>query len=118
MLDVNATGYGGGVAEILQNLVPLLRDAGVDAKWAVLDAPAAFFDITKKVHNALQGMPLTLTEPEKKLFLEVAKETASQLPQADVVLAHDPQAVALRHYAAHPERAGWAWRCHIDLPPP
>jgi trehalose synthase len=115
MLHINATAYGGGVAEILQNLVPLLRDAGVDAKWAVLDAPAAFFDITKKIHNALQGMPLTLTEPEKKLFLEVAKENAAQLPQADVVLAHDPQAVALRHYAADPERAGWAWRCHIDL---
>ncbi len=69
MLHINATAYGGGVAEILQNLVPLLRDAGVDAHWAVLDAPAAFYDITKKIHNALQGMKLDLSDTEKKLFL-------------------------------------------------
>src|SRR5688572_17536830 len=115
MVHINATAYGGGVAEILQNLVPLLRDAGVDAHWWVLDAPPAFFDVTKKIHNALQGMPLTLTEPERNLFLEVARENAAQLPKADVVLAHDPQAVALRHFAADPKAAGWTWRCHIDL---
>jgi len=96
MLHVNATAYGGGVAEILQNLVPLLRDAGVDAHWAVLDAPPAFYDITKKIHNALQGMKLDLSESEKELFLDVARENAAQLMDADVVLAHDPQAVALR----------------------
>jgi trehalose synthase len=115
MLHINATAYGGGVAEILQNLVPLLRDAGVDAHWAVLDAPPEFFDITKKIHNALQGMTLDLSDSEKKLFLDVARENSADLRQADVVLAHDPQAVALRHFAAEPKRAGWAWRCHIDL---
>ena len=115
MLHINATAYGGGVAEILQNLVPLLRDAGVDAHWAVLDAPPAFYDITKKIHNALQGMKLDLSESEKELFLDVARENAAQLMDADVVLAHDPQAVALRHFAKDPDRAGWVWRCHIDL---
>jgi trehalose synthase len=115
MLHINATAYGGGVAEILQNLVPLLRDAGVDAHWAVLDAPATFYDITKKIHNALQGMKLDLTDTEKKLFLDVARENAEQLTAADVVLAHDPQAVALRHFAMDPKGAGWVWRCHIDL---
>ncbi len=115
MLHINATAYGGGVAEILQNLVPLLRDAGVDAHWAVLDAPPAFYDITKKIHNALQGMKLDLSETEKKLFLDVARENAQQLTESDVVLAHDPQAVALRHFAKDPNRAGWVWRCHIDL---
>jgi trehalose synthase len=115
MLHINATAYGGGVAEILQNLVPLLRDAGVDAHWAVLDAPAAFYDITKKIHNALQGMKLDLSDAEKTLFLDVARENAEQLTEADVVLAHDPQAVALRHFAKNPDRAGWVWRCHIDL---
>ena len=115
MLHINATAYGGGVAEILQNLVPLLRDAGVDAHWAVLDAPPAFYDITKKIHNALQGMKLDLSDTEKKLFLDVARENAEQLTMADVVLAHDPQAVALRHFAKDPDRAGWVWRCHIDL---
>jgi trehalose synthase len=115
MLHINATAYGGGVAEILQNLVPLLRDAGVDAGWSVLDAPAPFFDITKKIHNALQGMPLDLSAAEQKLFLDVARQNAADMPRADVVLAHDPQAVALRHFAADPTRAGWVWRCHIDL---
>jgi trehalose synthase len=115
MLHINATAYGGGVAEILQNLVPLLRDAGLDAHWAVLDAPPAFYDITKKIHNALQGMKLDLSDTEKKLFLDVARENAEQLTEADVVLAHDPQAVALRHFAKDPDRAGWVWRCHIDL---
>jgi trehalose synthase len=115
MLHINATAYGGGVAEILQNLVPLLRDAGVDAHWAVLDAPPAFYDITKKIHNALQGMELDLSEAEHKLFLDVARENAAQLTDADVVLAHDPQAVALRHFAKDPRRASWVWRCHIDL---
>src|SRR2546430_6142583 len=70
MLHINATAYGGGVAEILQNLVPLLRDAGVDAHWAVIDAPPAFYDITKKIHNALQGMKLDLSDTEKTLFLD------------------------------------------------
>src|SRR5437773_3377775 len=115
MLHINATAYGGGVAEILQNLVPLLRDAGVDAHWAVLDAPPAFYDITKKIHNALQGMELDLSEEEKELFLEVARKNAAQLTEADVILAHDPQAVALRHFAKLPRHAGWLWRCHIDL---
>jgi trehalose synthase len=115
MLHINATAYGGGVAEILQNLIPLLRDAGVDAHWAVLDAPPAFYDITKKIHNALQGMKLDLSDAEKKLFLDVARENAAQLTDADVVLAHDPQAVALHHFAKDPDRAGWVWRCHIDL---
>jgi trehalose synthase len=115
ILQVNATAYGGGVAEILQNLVPLLRDTGVDARWAVLDAPAPFYDVTKKIHNALQGMKLDLSEDEKKLFLDVARQNASELTQADVVLDHDPQAVALRHFAKDPARSGWVWRCHIDL---
>src|SRR2546423_3551009 len=115
MLHVNATAYGGGVAEILQNLVPLLRDAGVDADWSVLDAPTAFYAITKKIHNALQGMKLDLSDTEKNLFLVLGGETAAQLTEADVVLAHAPRAVALRRFAKDPDRAGWVWRCHIDL---
>lgn len=114
MRHVNATSYGGGVAEILQNLVPLLRDAGVDAQWSVLDAPAPFFEVTKKIHNALQGMPLDLSETERALFVQVARENAEQLPAADVVVDHDPQAAALKHFATQVS-ARWIWRCHIDL---
>src|SRR3989442_6376825 len=85
MLHINATAYGGGVAEILQNLVPLLRDAGVDAHWAVLDAPAAVYDITKKIHNALQGMKLDLSEGEEELVLDLAPEEAAQVTDTDVL---------------------------------
>ncbi|TMD61766.1 MAG: glycosyltransferase [Chloroflexi bacterium] len=110
---VNATAYGGGVAEILQNLVPLLRDVGVDASWSVLEAPAPFYDVTKKLHNSLQGMAIDVSDEEKRLYLEVQKDNAAGVGHVDVVLAHDPQAVALRHFS--PEtRARWVWRCHID----
>ena len=70
---------------------------------------------TSKHVPALQGMKLDLSDAEKGLFLDVARENAKQLTDADVVLAHDPQAVALRHFAKDPDRAGWVWRCHIDL---
>ena len=110
---VNATAYGGGVAEILQNLVPLLRDVGVDATWSVLDAPAPFYDVTKKLHNSLQGMAIDINDDEKRLYLEVQKDNAAGLGDVDVVLAHDPQAVALRHFSPR-TTARWTWRCHID----
>lgn len=110
---VNATAYGGGVAEILQNLVPLLRDVGVDASWSVLDAPAAFYDVTKKLHNSLQGMAIDISDQERRLYLDVQQQNAAGLGETDVVLAHDPQAVALRHFSPR-TRARWTWRCHID----
>src|SRR2546428_12636410 len=91
MLHINATAYGGGVAEILQNLVPLLRDAGVDAHWSVLDAPPAFYDITKKIHHALQGMKLHLSDAEKKPFLAVAHEQPERPTDAALVPRPDPQ---------------------------
>src|SRR5438094_5989055 len=110
---VNATAYGGGVAEILQNLVPLLRDVGVDATWSVVDAPAAFYDVTKKLHNSLQGMAIDLTDEERHVFLEVEQANAQGVGDQDVILAHDPQAVALVHFARQ-RAAHWVWRCHID----
>src|SRR6266508_926586 len=115
VLHVNATSYGGGVAEILHNLVPLMNDVGLEATWMVLEAgDVAFFDVTKRIHNALQGMPLDLTEGMRELFLETDRQNAADLPDVDQVIAHDPQGVALRHFA-QADRARWAWRCLIDL---
>lgn len=115
VLHVNATSYGGGVAEILHNLVPLMNDVGLQALWMVLEADdLAYFDVTKRIHNALQGMPLDLSEGMRELFLETDRENAADVPEVDHVFAHDPQAVALRHFAEN-DRARWAWRCHIDL---
>jgi trehalose synthase len=114
VLHVNATSYGGGVAEILHNLVPLMNDVGLETLWHVLDAAdPAFFGVTKRIHNALQGMPLDLSDPQRELFLETDRANAADLPAVDVVIAHDPQAAALHHFAEGD--AGWAWRCHIDL---
>jgi trehalose synthase len=115
VLHVNATAYGGGVAEILHNLVPLMNDIGLEALWYVLEADdPAFFDVTKRIHNALQGMPLDLSDQMRDLFLATDLANVAQLPEVDLVIAHDPQAVALRHFAAAGGGA-WAWRCHIDL---
>jgi trehalose synthase len=115
VLHINATSYGGGVAEILHNLVPLMNDAGLETLWYILDAEdPAFFDVTKRIHNALQGMPLDLSDQQRELFLATDRANAADLPEADFVVAHDPQAAALLHYAGA-QRGRWAWRCHIDL---
>ncbi|MBI2017070.1 MAG: glycosyltransferase, partial [Candidatus Rokubacteria bacterium] len=110
---VNATSHGGGVAEILHNLVPLMRDVGIDATWHVLEAEPAFFDVTKRIHNALQGMPLDLSESQRRLYLDTQRANGEQLPSGDIVLAHDPQTAALRHFAGA-RGARWIWRCHLD----
>jgi len=115
VLHINATSYGGGVAEILHNLVPLMDDVGLETMWYVLDAEdSAFFDVTKRIHNALQGMPLDLSDEQRELFLRTDRVNAAELPEADFVVAHDPQAAALLHFAEG-HRGRWAWRCHIDL---
>jgi trehalose synthase len=111
---VNATSYGGGVAEILYNLVPLMNDVGLRCDWSVIDANAPFFDVTKRIHNALQGMALDLDATQREVFLEVQERNAAELPATDAIIAHDPQTVALRSFARERAR-GWAWRCHIDL---
>lgn len=114
VLHINATAYGGGVAEILHNLTPLMTDVGLDARWDVIEAEPAFFDVTKRVHNALQGMPLDLSAEQRDVFLATETANAARLADADFVIAHDPQTAALRHFAPQ-HRGRWAWRCHIDL---
>ena len=70
---VNSTAFGGGVAEILHSLVPLMRDAGLDVHWEVIKGDFDFFSITKKIHNALQGMNIQLTKEEEHTYLEYNK---------------------------------------------
>src|SRR6266542_3490077 len=94
VLHVNATAYGGGVAEILHNLAPLMNDLGLETSWYVLEAEdPTFFDVTKRIHNALQGMPLDLSDRMREVFLATDQANAAKLPEADFVIAHDPQAV-------------------------
>ena len=115
--NINSTAVGGGVAEILTRMIPLLRQLGVDARWDVIKGTDRFFLTTKKIHNALHGVPVTLTDDDMAAFLRVNQENAAAMTFADVVFVHDPQPIALveeRH--AHGKK--WIWRCHIDFSRP
>lgn len=114
VLHVNATGYGGGVAEILRSEVPLLRDLGVVADWKTITAGDDFFTITKAIHNALQGDPRGVTEDEWRAYETTSNAVAAQLEESyDVVVVHDPQPLALPHIRGRGD-AAWVWRCHVD----
>ncbi|HSK47917.1 MAG TPA: glycosyltransferase [Coriobacteriia bacterium] len=115
---INSTAYGGGVAEILGSLVPLMNDAGVEAEWRVLIGSNDFFGVTKKFHNGLQGDEIRLTHEKKSLYLD-ANESFSQythIKSVDAVAVHDPQPLPLIRY--YRKRQPWVWRCHIDLSNP
>lgn len=115
---VNSTSFGGGVAEILHSLVPLFNSLGIRTVWEVIEAPPEFFNVTKKIHNALQGAKIDLSDDEKKLYLSVNKINAEKVLQlsSDVVIIHDPQPLAVRKFLSNGRR--WVWRCHIDLSTP
>ncbi|MGD0660726.1 MAG: glycosyltransferase [Syntrophorhabdales bacterium] len=115
-LHVNSTRLGGGVAEILQRMVPILRELGIEARWEILEGDQKFFDITKKIHNALQGDQVEISPEMWEYHYEVNKKNAERLDlDADAVLIHDPQPVPLVLFR---KRGRWIWRCHIDLSNP
>lgn len=115
-LHINSTKSGGGVAEILQRMMALLTGLGINARWESIEGDARFFDITKKIHNALQGNPEQITEDMWQYHFEVNKRNAEKLNlDADAVLIHDPQPAPLIEF----KQAGtWIWRCHIDVSSP
>jgi trehalose synthase len=115
---INSTAYGGGVAEILYGMVPLMRDCGFDVDWQVIKGSYEFFNVTKKIHNALQGLNVDLTDEERKIYIEYNR-TNSELRQidSDFVVVHDNQPAPLIEF--FPTRHGkWIWRCHVDLSTP
>jgi trehalose synthase len=118
VLHVNATAMGGGVSEILYALVPLMRDVGLECDWQVMIGREEFFNVTKMMHNALQGNPHSPTAEEWDIYDEYSRLNARELEgDWDIVIAHDPQAAALRTLSEG--RGGtWIWRCHIDLSTP
>ncbi|HNQ70259.1 MULTISPECIES: glycosyltransferase [Mesotoga] len=119
VLHVNATSFGGGVAEILHTLVPLMKDCGLEVDWKVIDAPPQFFDFTKRMHNALQGKKDFLSEEDKRLFEKVEKDNAAYIgvDEYDVAVLHDPQTVGLPAFANF-GNCKLVWRCHIDTSSP
>ena len=117
VLHINSTYYGGGVAEILYSLVPLLNSAGLDTDWRTLRGTPEFFNITKKFHNAIQGESIHMTDIKASLYIETNQDFASYCKiDADCVIIHDPQPLPLIRFFK--KRQPWLWRCHVDLSHP
>jgi trehalose synthase len=118
LLHVNATPYGGGVAEILRAEIPLLRDLGIEADWRIITGGEAFFRATKAMHNGLQGSPRDLTDLDREVYIENAKRNAQlQELEYDLYFIHDPQPVGILEYRGRGS-GKWIWRCHIDTSQP
>jgi len=111
---ISATAFGGGVAEMLRTLAPLMRSVGLRAEWRIITGSDAFFRVTKSMHNALQGGEFALTEEMRDTYLRTNRDNAASFMDSfDFVVVHDPQPAPLRSLSA--ARGAWIWRCHIDL---
>lgn len=118
LVHVNATPYGGGVSELLRSVVPLEQDLGIAADWQIISADDKFFNVTKVMHNALQGARTTLTPEEAAIYRDISARNAQLLEgDYDVLIIHDPQPLAMRHFLGR-TKAKWIWRCHIDTSEP
>jgi trehalose synthase len=118
VLHLSATAMGGGVSEILYALVPLMREAGLTTEWQIILGREEFFNVTKLLHNSLQGNPNGLSEEDWAIYDRYNELNAKELDgDYDYVIVHDPQPAAMRMYLS--DRPGkWIWRCHIDLSTP
>ena len=110
---INSTLVGGGVAEILSRMVPLLRELAVDTRWDVIEGGESFFAVTKKFHNALHGRQEEISDDDFDAFRQTSDENIRKMNTSfDIVFIHDPQPIALIKKKADNK---WIWRCHIDL---
>lgn len=121
VVHVNSTKIGGGVAEILTKLVPLMQELGLETDWQVITGDEPFFHCTKGMHNALQGSQVPIGQELLEHYEEINRENAerlrSHLTDADFVVIHDPQPAP--QLSLCPDRQGhWIWRCHIDASHP
>ena len=118
VLELSATATGGGVAELLSSLVPLERDLGIEAEWRVIAGDLRFFEVTKRIHNGLQGMEVELSESQREEYLRHNEQNAAALEgRWDAIVVHDPQPAAVRSFAPQLSER-WLWRCHIDSSAP
>jgi trehalose synthase len=117
VVNVNSTYYGGGVAELLGSMTILMNSVGIKTGWRVIQGSPDFFSITKKMHNALQGREINLTDRKKQIYEEVVYENAIRTHlEHDLVIIHDPQPLPMiDHYR---RRGPWIWRGHVDLSAP
>src|SRR3989338_554438 len=113
---INSTSVGGGVAEILNRMVPLLKELGVDTRWDLIKGGEQFFETTKKFHNALHGRPVEIVDKDFEVFLETSRKNMDELDTCgDIVFVHDPQPIALVRKKTDNK---WLWRCHVDISNP
>ena len=118
VVNINSTFVGGGVAEILSRVVPLLNQLGVDVRWQIISGDPQFFKVTKRLHNALHGKAESISDDDFSLFLQTTERNLSQIDfSGDILFIHDPQPAAL---IARKSDIGkkWIWRCHIDISHP
>jgi len=121
VVHINSTKIGGGVAEILHKMVPLMQELGLDASWEVITGESEFYQCTKGFHNAIQGNNVDIPENLLRVYEQTNAKTVDtlfdKLQEADVTIIHDPQPAAMVQY--FPNRRGkWVWRCHIDASSP
>jgi trehalose synthase len=111
--NINSTAVGGGVAEILNRMVLLLKELGLDCRWDVIKGGVDFFEVTKKFHNALHGRIQEITQKDFDIFLKTSLDNIQQLNICgDIVFIHDPQPIALIKKRTDNK---WLWRCHVDV---
>ena len=118
VVHLSATAFGGGVAEINYTLIPLMQDAGLDVEWRIIRGAEEFYNVTKTIHNALQGNPQGLDEEQRDIFRRYQELNAEEFENDyDFVVVHDPQPVGLIDFVPD-SRARWIWRGHIDFSTP
>jgi len=113
---VNSTAVGGGVAEILIRLLPLMREVGLDPRWEVIEGGPEFYEVTKSFHNALHGQATKLGPHDFEIFREYNRRNRERLAlDTRFVVIHDPQPAGLIESRTQNDPRKWIWRCHIDL---
>jgi trehalose synthase len=118
VVHLSATAFGGGVAEINYTLIPLMQDAGLDVEWRIIRGAEEFYNVTKAIHNALQGNPQGLDDQQREIFRRYQELNAAEFEDDyDFVVVHDPQPVGMIDYV-NDSRARWIWRGHIDFSTP
>lgn len=119
IVHLNSTKSGGGVAEILGWMIPLMEELGLQSRWEVLTGTPDFYRVTKAFHNGLQGRPVALKQSDFDLHMEINRENARKLNlEADIVFVHDPQPIYLPRFMPKGKVGRWIWRCHIDASRP
>ena len=122
IVHINSTAVGGGVAEILQSLVPLTNGLGISTERVVINPPPEFFQVTKRIHNLLQGADGALSTEELDTYYHGIQKVAEDMRRrdlsADVWFLHDPQLLPLARLLPRKSSDKWVWVCHIDLTTP